>query len=293
MSEQINRRDLFRLGGVSALTAVVGSAADSAPGLGRAESKPRLGLVSYNVAKDWDLDTLLKNCREAGFEGAEFRTTHAHGVEPSLDSARRKEIKQKCADSGLKQTSLGSICEFHSTDPAVVRQNVETCRQFVELAKDIGARGVKVRPNGLPKDVPPEKTLEQIGKTLAECGKFAADSGIEIWVEVHGGGTSLPANCRKILEICGHPSVGITWNSNATDLVDGSVKQGFETLRPFIRCAHINDLWGSYPYRELFTLMNLSGFDGFTLIECGFTIRAEDGIPFLKCYKGLWKELIR
>src|SRR2546425_8845204 len=43
------------------------------------------------------------------------------------------------------------------------------------------ARGVKVRPNGIPKDAPLDKTLEQIGKALAECGKIGADSGVEIW----------------------------------------------------------------------------------------------------------------
>ncbi len=293
MSKRFNRRDLIQRTAISAAALAGASGAESQERPRESASKMHLGLVSYNVAKDWDLETLLKNCPAAGIEGFEFRTTHAHGVEPTLDSAKRKEILQKCADAGLIQTSLGTVCEFHSPDSAVVKQNIETCRQFIELAKDIGARGVKVRPNGLPKEVPEERTLEQIGKALTECGKMAADSGVEIWVEVHGAGTSLPPNCRKIMDICGHPSVGITWNSNATDLVDGSVKEGFELLRPFIKCCHINDLWGSYPYRELFTLLNRSGYDRFTLIECGFTMKPEDGVPFLKCYKALWKELSR
>ena len=55
-------------------------------------------------------------------------------------------MRKKCADAGLLQTSLGSVCEFHSPDPAVVRKNVEDCREWVLLAKDIGARAVKVRP---------------------------------------------------------------------------------------------------------------------------------------------------
>ena len=61
-------------------------------------------------------------------------------------------MKRRCADAGLLQTSLGTVCEFHSPDPAVVERNVADCREWVELARDIGARGVKVRPNGLPKD---------------------------------------------------------------------------------------------------------------------------------------------
>ena len=90
------------------------------------------------------------------------------------------------------------------------------------LAKDLGARGVKVRPNGFPKDVPEGKTLEQIGRSLNECGKIGGDNGVEIWMEVHGQETSLPANARKIMDACGHRNVGVTWNSNPTDVKDGS-----------------------------------------------------------------------
>jgi sugar phosphate isomerase/epimerase len=286
----VNRRDLIRAAGAAAL-AVPALPANAQ----EANRKMHLGIVTYNVAKDWDLDTLLKNCREAGIEGVEFRTTHAHGVEPTLDAAKRAEVRKKIAYSGLLQTSLGSTCEFQSDDPAEVRKNIETCKEFVLLAKDIGARGVKVRPNGLPKDksIPLDRTLEQIGKALAECGQFGADHGVEIWMEVHGGTTQLVPNSRKIMDACGHKNVGVTWNSNNTDVLNGSVKENFELIRPWIRCCHITELWSGYPYRELFTLLNQTGYDRFTLCEVGSSIRAEDGATFLKCYRGLWKELSR
>jgi sugar phosphate isomerase/epimerase len=252
-----------------------------------------LGIVTYNVAKSWDLETILHHCKEAGIEGVEFRTTHAHGVEPAIDASRRNEIKEKCAAAGLLQTSLGSTCEFESQDPAEVRKQIDLCAQFVQLAADIGARAVKVRPNGIPKDAPLDKTLEQIGKSLAECGKIGADHGIEIWMEVHGAVTQNPPNARKIMDACGHPNVGVTWNSNATDVVNGSVKESFDLLGKFIRCCHITELWSSYPYRELFGLLNNAGYDRFTLCEVGSAIQPEDGVPFLKCYNGLWKELSR
>ena len=44
----------------------------------------KLGLVTYNMAKDWDIPTIINNCTETGFEGVELRTTHAHKVEVSL-----------------------------------------------------------------------------------------------------------------------------------------------------------------------------------------------------------------
>lgn len=282
----LSRRRALRTGLLSAGALALG------PGI-RGAARSHLGLVTYNVAKEWDLDTILRLCRGAGFEGVEFRTTHAHGVERSLAPAQRAEVRRKCADAGLRQTSLGTVCEFHSPDPAVVKRNVEDCREWVLLAKDIGARGVKVRPNGLPKDVPEEKTLEQIGRALAECGAFAAEHGVEVWVEVHGEGTKMPSRMRRIMDLCAHPSVGITWNSNDTDVEAGSVARAFELLRPFVRCGHVTDLWSAYPYRELFTLLDGSGFDGFTLCEYPQPVPADEGLAWLRRYRSRWEELRR
>ena len=76
----------------------------------RAAGRLRLGIVTYNVAKDWDFETVLKNVRAAGLEGVEFRTTHAHGVEPTLGAERRREVRARCRDAGLGLVSLGSVC---------------------------------------------------------------------------------------------------------------------------------------------------------------------------------------
>lgn len=289
------RRDLMTGAGAAlALNALGLSGTEGAEGESRGSEHPfHLGTVTYNVPKDWDLPTLFKILKQAGIDGVEFRTTHAHGVEPSLSPTQRVEVRQRCADAGMRQISLGSICEFQSPDPAVVRKNVEQCGEFVRLAKDIGARAVKVRPNGLPKEVPVEKTLEQIGTTLRGCGALAEDNGVEIWVEVHGAGTQEPANMRKIMDHCGHRAVGLTWNSNPTDVKNGSVKEAFDQLRPFVRCCHINTLWGDYPYRELFSLLRGSGFEGHTLCEVATPVKPEDGLLFYQCYRGLWREMAR
>ena len=252
-----------------------------------------LGTVTYNVPKDWDLATLLKILPAAGVHAIEFRTTHAHGVELSLNATQRAEVKQRCADAGIKQISLGTTCEFQSADPAMVKKNIDETREWVKLAKELGALGVKVRPNGVPKDVPLEKTLEQIGKSLRECAPFAQEHGVEIWVEVHGAVTQEPANIRKIMDYCGHKSVGINWNSNPTDVKDGSVKDSFELLKPFLMSAHITNLWSDYPYRELFTLMRQAGFNRYTNCEVGNSVKPEDGLVFYQCYRGLWTELAR
>lgn len=251
----------------------------------------RLGLVTYNLAKDWDVPTIIKNCRETGFEGVELRTTHKHGVEPDISPNKRGEVRRMFEDSGIVLWGLGTTCEFHSPDSTVVERNIETCKAFVLLARDIGARGVKVRPNALPDDVPVEKTLEQIGSALRECGRFAAENGVEIWLEVHGKGTSHPPHIRTIMEYCQHPQVGVCWNSNNTDLKDNSVREYFALLSPYIKSVHINELWREdYPWRELFALLKGAGYDRFTLAEIP---ESADPIRLMRYYRALWRELTR
>ena len=269
-----------------------GAPADLRPGQ-VAQVPFRLGIVTYNIAANWDLATILRNCRTVGLGPVELRTTHRHGVEPTLGAERRREVRQQFGDAGIEFWGCGSTCEFHSTDPAVVRRNVEQCKDFIKLAADLGGRGVKVRPNGLPQGVPVERTLEQIGRALRECGQAAADAGVEIWVEVHGPETSLPQHCRTIMQQADHRSVGLTWNSNATDVVEGSVAASFRMLRPWIKSCHINELHNGYPYRELFRLLRETNYDRVTLAEIEGAPDEASGIRLLRFYKALWSELAR
>jgi sugar phosphate isomerase/epimerase len=249
-----------------------------------------LGCVTYNVLKDWDLDTLLKNLEAAGYEAVELRTGHKHGVEPSIGEEERKRIVERFQHSKVRLLSYGSTCEFQSPDASERKRQIETARQFINLAHDTGAWGVKVRPNGLPKDVPMETTVQNIAACLRELGDYGDGRGVEIWMEVHGPDTQNPPVSAAIMKATAHKNVGVCWNSNPTDVVAGSVKPSFELLRPWIRNVHINELSSSYPWRELFSLLRESGYDRYTLCEASESKEPE---RFLRNYRALWTELTR
>jgi Xylose isomerase-like TIM barrel len=253
----------------------------------------RLGAVTYNVLKDWDVETIIKNLNEAGFEAVELRTGHKHGVEPSINPAERERVSKLFERSKVRLLSYGTTCEFESPDPAVRKENVATAKSFIHLAHDTGAWGVKVRPNGFPKDpnIPHETTIANIGAALRELGAYGAGYGVEIWLEVHGRETQDPPVAAAIMKATRHENVGLCWNSNPTDVVNGSVKQYWELLKPWVKNAHINELVSGYPYRELFTLMrNSKHYDRYTLCECAESKEPE---RFLAYYKALWTELNR
>jgi len=220
------------------------------------------------IAAEWDIDTIIKKCEELGYSGVELRTTHKHGVETSLSKSERKKVKKKFENSSVKLVGLGSTFEYHANDTKILRDNIEGTKEYIILAKDVGAEGVKVRPNAFPSEVSKEKTIEQIGLSLREVSSFGADYGIKIRLEVHGAGTSHPPYIKQMVDIADHPNLYVCWNSNMSDLDEqGSIEKHFDMLKHKIEIAHINELWNEYPWLTLFKLLKSINFSGFCLAE--------------------------
>jgi sugar phosphate isomerase/epimerase len=259
--------------------------AESLPSFAK-KSKMKLGTVTYNLAMDWDIPTIIAKCTETKFEGVELRTTHKHGVEVSLNKSQRAEVKKRFADSPVALASLGSAFDYHTIDQAKLRKDIEATKEYIVLAQDVGAMGVKVRPNGLPKEVPVEKTLAQIGRSLREIGEFAQGHGQKIYVEVHGQGTSLLPNIKSIMDTANHPNVGVCWNSNATDLAGDGFDHNFNLVKKKIFTVHMRDLYlEEYPFRKLFAALNENNFTGFCFAEIP---SSPDAVRLMKYYRSLW-----
>jgi sugar phosphate isomerase/epimerase len=246
----------------------------------------QLGTVTYNIAKDWDLATLLKKLETLKFQGVELRTSHAHKVEVNLTPEQRRDVKKMFEDSPVELAGLGSAFEYQAVDPEVVKKNIAGTKEYVRLAHDVGSPGVKVRPNGIPRGADLDATLRQIGRALHEVGEDAAGFGVEIRVEVHGGTTQLVPNLAKIIAYADHPNVYVCWNSNSTDVVDGSIKSNFALVADKIREVHLRDLTDEkYPWRDLFALLDAKGYTGYTLAEID---ASPDPERVLRYFRSLW-----
>ena len=228
----------------------------------------RLGLVTYLWGQDLDLETLLKTCRDGGLGGVELRTTHAHGVEPSLDASARARIKATIADSGIELVGLGSderLCWPEATRLDSAKLKII---EFLQLSHDTGGTGVKVKPDSFHEGVPREQTIEQIGMSLKELGPRAADLGQQIRVEIHGSCAS-PEVIRDIMAVADHPAVTVCWNCNDADLLGKGLESNFNMVRSrFGDTLHVRHLKRhAYPYETLFRLLHDSKWNGWMLLE--------------------------
>jgi len=294
MKNIFSRRNFIRTAALSgSALALPGNLTGTTPSLKadsfRLNEHPlKLGVMTYTLAKDWNIDTIIKNLSEAGYQSVELRTTHAHGVEVSLSKKERAEVKKRFEDSPLEAISLASAFMYHSPDPEELKRNIEGTKEYTLLARDVGALGFRVFPNDLPEGVPEEKSMEQIGKALAEVGEFAYNHGVEVRVCVHGRKTSSVPVIKKIIDYSNSPHVYVNWNCDAKDIEGQGLEYNFNSIKDRIRSLHIHELWSEYPYRQLFSLLSANHFTGYCNAEIDGN---EDPVRFMRYYRGLFLAL--
>ena len=245
----LNRRDFFKKSVLVSSGLAMGGASAESQGkevtVSRTNNPPlRIGLMSYNLARNWDIETIIKNCAETKFLHVELRTTHAHKVEVNLSKDQRKEVRKRFEDSALEAISLASGFSYHYADVGRLRENIEGTKEYTKLAHDIGALGIRVFPNAVSdKGVSVEKTLEQIGKAVRECAEFAKDYGVEIRLANHGRGTNRVQVIRKILDYADSPHVYVNWNCDGSDIEAPGFESNFNLVKDRIRNLHMHDLF--------------------------------------------------
>jgi sugar phosphate isomerase/epimerase len=267
---------------------VAKSAVDSSQKLSfiRNPSPLKIGIMTYTIAKDWDIETIIKNLTEARYQTVELRTTHAHKVEVDLNPSQRNDVKKRFKDSPLDVISLASGFQYHSPDVSELKKNIDGTKEYIKLARDVGAVGIRVFGNALPTEVSEEKTEQQIGKALAEVGEYGYNNGVEVRICVHGTKTNRPSVIKKIIDYSQSPHVYVNWNCNPEDTEENGFEANFRLLKDRIRGVHMHELWmDDYPYRQLFQLLSDAGYKGYCNAEID---ENQDPVRLLKYYRALF-----
>ncbi|MEO5997266.1 MAG: TIM barrel protein [Chitinophagaceae bacterium] len=257
----------------------------------RNQSTMKIGLVTYQWGKDWDLATIINNCEKSKVLGVELRTEHKHGVEPGLNTQQRADVKKRFQNSPVKLVGYGSNAEFDSADVVVLQKNISLAKDLLQLSHDVGGSGVKVKPNKFHDGIPHQQTLEQIGRSLNELGKFAENLGQKVRLEVHGEGTQELINIKAIMDVAVHPHVVVCWNCNPTDLNGNGFEYNFNLVKDRLGdTIHIHEINGNYPNKDLARLLNKKKFTGWLLLEC--TSEPADKVKAMTEQREAWEAMI-
>jgi sugar phosphate isomerase/epimerase len=255
----------------------------------------RLCLLTYNMARNWELPKIIEMAHRGGFAGLEFRAeaNHKHGVELEASPETRREIRNRVQDAYLEIACIGLSSRFDTPDTGRRREVIDRTKRFVELAADVGCRRLRVFGNDMPKEglhcePPPDRetVIRYVGDALRELAEFAEPHRVDILLEMHGQ-FNYWHFARGAVEHAGHPSVGIVYNCDKRDVVAGSVAPVYNHVRRLIRHVHMHEFTRGYPYPELFGLLQRDGYEGY----CSSELSAEIPSPedFLLMYAQLFR----
>ena len=200
----------------------------------------------------------------------------------TLSKKERAEVKKRFEDSPLEAISLASAFQYWYPDPAELKKNIDGTKEYLQLAADVGAIGIRVFPNASATDVSSEKMLKQTGEALAEVGEFGYNLGVDVRACVHGKGTGYVPVMKKILDYSNSPHVYINWNCMASDTDGKGLEYNFNLIKDRIRGVHLHEFYDDYPYREFLTLLRNSGYEGYCNAEIG---ESSEPIRLMKYYR--------
>ena len=141
----------------------------------------KLGLLTYNLGRDWNLEKLIEVSKKYGYAGIEFRvdSEHKHGVEVDSGKKARKEIKNRLEDAYIEAIGIGTSSRFESNEAGIRKENIERAKKCVELASDIDAKYIRVFGNQFQAGSDREEVVKWVGEALAEINEFAKPYKVE------------------------------------------------------------------------------------------------------------------
>lgn len=114
-------------------------------------------------------------------------------------------FKERLAGFGVEPIAVGAYCDL------LHQPQVEALRRRIDFARDIGAANVV-------SDATRQLEVEaddwrRIVNRLRYLGDYAADQGVKVALETHGGLTRNGALCRKLLDAVDHPAIGVNYDT--------------------------------------------------------------------------------
>lgn len=259
------------------------------------------GLFFKISLAEWSLNSLLRG-RDKTLDNLDFPAYAKdkfgiHNVEyvdqffPSADKEYVKELLKRTEDIGVRNVLImvdtaGALGEL---DEAKRVAAVEKHYQWVEAAEILGCHAIRVNARGTGSEL---DVAHATTKSLITLSRFAADYGISVIVENHGGPSSRPPWLTSVIRNTYMINCGVLpdFGNFIIDRRPGGERydlyQGMKELMPLAKGvsakSHNFDAEGNEVEKDFYKLLRIvkdSGFRGFIGIEYeGSELSKDEGV---------------
>ncbi len=230
----------------------------------------KLSFMTF-ACPDYTFDQALALAVRQGYRGIEFRcdADHRHGVAVEATAAQRAEFRRKLADVGVEPCCLASGLQFISADA------VAAAPARIELAADLGCRGLRVFCGPLPAGMSLENAIPIVAHNLRRVAERAFYARVGLWLETHDS-LSLGRHAARVVRLVDHPAVGLNWDNMHPARNGEALEVTWPAVAPYIRHTHFHDAvaetgepiitpfgQGGLPIQRMYNLLRFSGYEGY------------------------------
>lgn len=245
-----------------------------------------IGLTSVTFRK-LSCGEIIRMAQESGAQCIEWGgDIHVTNVETAM------EVREQCAQAGLKARSFGSYYRVGSGE-------TERFRRLCEITKALGAEVIRVWLGGRGSAKTSAAELAGLAEEAQRLSSIALEYGVTIASEFHKNTyNDTGETCLHFLEQCGRRNVRTYWQP----MYGGHDLENLRTVLPYTEVAHLF-YWnpsGSqrYPLRKGEQVMRLflqelkvGGFQGDLLLEF---VKRDSSRQFkadMQLLQRLWQEV--
>ncbi len=230
----------------------------------------------------WSLEKVIESAVRYGYDGVEFR-----GIDGELDIRKLPEFspdqitntRKKFEDAGIEIISVDSSASFSHRETDKLKSSVEEARDYIMLAKNLGAPMVRVFGGHIPEGVSFEDGADQLAHYLSQLGDFARESGVIVALETHDSFlTGKAVSC--VMKKVNHDAVKVVWDISNCFWTGEPLVETAELLAPYIIHVHVKDSVfidgeaklvfignGDIPNREALKILKDLGYNGYLSYE--------------------------
>lgn len=231
---------------------------------------------------NWDLQKIVRNAAEMGFNGIEFR-----GLLEDLDISRRPEFtidlnktKRLLADYGISVSGISVSARFAVINPSERREQFDEVKRNMMLASNLNAPVIRIYGGKIPEGYTVDTIMPIIVENLREIGDEAEDYDVTLALETHDDWVD-SSLCARLMKEANHKRIRILWDlHHPYRMRDEKPEETYSNIGQYTVSTHIKDSIvengkiryvplgeGDVPIKKMLELLIKGGYKGYFTFE--------------------------
>ncbi|GAB5405462.1 MAG: sugar phosphate isomerase/epimerase [Aureliella sp.] len=236
--------------------------------------------LNSKADKPMDLFDFVDYCRDQGLPGTEL--TSYYFPEATTDEFILK-LRRHCHLAGVSVSGGAIRNDFCSLDADKVSSDIEHTKLWIDRYALLGAPAIRIFAGKQPKGEPLSKTLKRCAMHCQTVCDYAAEKGVFLALENHGGVTATAEGLLEIVHQVDSPALGINFDSGNFKLKDPYAE--LEKIAPYAVNAQIKvevtvdgkKQWSDLP--RVVSILKDAGYSGWVALEYEAAEEPLEAIP--------------